>query len=197
MLPVTRQPIIHRVMVRLNGMLELSGKQFNCLLRYTNYQINIGSRSYHRFFILYGPCYVLQQIVHHMNVFFKFQRYTTHGNSLPSWLMNPGQCCWDNPFILARVILWWIKLTWLTAINYLLACVTANWLKIPKRDFYFRACEDGAGWHLIPYLISPRSEFFSQAYKNWHIMWGTNLGPDWPPLARGSKFHTITHPPGR
>ena len=69
--------------------------------------------------------------------------------------------------------------------------------KIPKRDFYFRTCEDEAGWHLIPYIISPRSEFFSQAYKNWHIMWGTNLGPDWPPLARGSKFHTITHPPGR
>ena len=68
--------------------------------------------------------------------------------------------------------------------------------KIPKRDFYFRTCEDGAGWHLIPYIISPRSDFFSQAYKNWHIMWGTNLGPDWPPLARGSKFHTI-HTPTR
>ena len=25
-------------------------------------------------------------------------------------------------------------------------------------------------------------------------MWGINLCPDWPPLARGSKFHTIhTH----
>ena len=68
--------------------------------------------------------------------------------------------------------------------------------KIPNRDFYFRTCEDGAGWHLIPYIISPRSEFFSQAYKNWHIMWGINLGPDWPPLARGSKFHTI-HTPTR
>ena len=34
------------------------------------------------------------------------------------------------------------------------------------------------------------SEFFSQADKNWHITWGNNLGPDWPPLARGSKFHT-------
>ena len=40
------------------------------------------------------------------------------------------------------------------------------------------------------------SEFFSQADKNWHITWGDNLGPDWPPLARGSKIHTITHPPG-
>ena len=66
----------------------------------------------------------------------------------------------------------------------------------PRTGFYFRTCEDGTGWHLIPYRISPRSEFFSQAYKNWHIMWGINLGPDWPPLARGSKFHTI-HTPTR
>ena len=59
---------------------------------------------------------------------------------------------------------------------------------------HFCTSEDGAGWHLIPYRISPRSEFFSQAYKNWHIMWGINLWPDWPPLARGSKFHTIHTP---
>ena len=68
--------------------------------------------------------------------------------------------------------------------------------KIPKRDFIFCTCEDEAGWHLIPYRISPRSEFFSQAYKNWHIMWGIKLGLDWPALARGSKFHTI-HTPTR
>ena len=41
--------------------------------------------------------------------------------------------------------------------------------KNPKTGLYFRTCEDGAGWHLIPYRISPRSEFFSQAYKTWHI----------------------------
>ena len=67
----------------------------------------------------------------------------------------------------------------------------------PKTGLYFRTCEDGAGWHLIPYRNKSCSEFFSQACKNWHITWGNNLGPDWPPLARGSKFHTITHPPGR
>ena len=38
-----------------------------------------------------------------------------------------------------------------------------------KTGLYFRTCEDGAGLPLIPYRISPRSEFFSQAYKNWHI----------------------------
>ena len=59
---------------------------------------------------------------------------------------------------------------------------------------YFRTCEDGAGWHLIPCRINPRSEFFPRAHKNWHIMWGINLGLDWPPLARGSKFHTIHTP---
>ena len=64
----------------------------------------------------------------------------------------------------------------------------------PRTGLYFRTCEDRAGWHLIPCRISPRSEFFSQAYKNWHIMWGINLGLDWPPLARGSNFHTIHTP---
>ena len=32
--------------------------------------------------------------------------------------------------------------------------------KIPKRDFIFRTCEDGADWLLIPCRISPRSESF-------------------------------------
>ena len=69
-----------------------------------------------------------------------------------------------------------------------------KFFKIPRTGLYFRTCEDGADWHLIPCRISPRSEFFSQAYKNWHIMWGINLGLDWPPLARGSNFHTIHTP---
>ena len=64
---------------------------------------------------------------------------------------------------------------------------------IPELGFIFRTCEDGAGWHLIPYRISPRSEFFSQAYKNWHIRTGINLGLDRPPLARGSKFQHYPH----
>ena len=68
--------------------------------------------------------------------------------------------------------------------------------KIPKRDFIFARVKTGQVGTWSPYRISPRSEFFSQAYENWHITWGNNLGPDWPPLARGSKFHTITHPPG-
>ena len=65
---------------------------------------------------------------------------------------------------------------------------------IPERDFIFTRVKDGADWHLIPRRISPRSEFFSRAYKNWHIMWGINLRLDWPPLARSSKFHTIHTP---
>ena len=72
--------------------------------------------------------------------------------------------------------------------------VTRKLYFYPKTGFYFRTSEDGAGWHLIPCRISPRSEFFPRAHKNWHIMWGINLGLDWPPLARGSKFHTIHTP---
>ena len=67
--------------------------------------------------------------------------------------------------------------------------------KNPRTGLYFRTCEDGAGWHLIPYRNKSCSEFFSQADKNWHITWGNNLRPDWPPLARGSKishYHTPT-----
>ena len=74
--------------------------------------------------------------------------------------------------------------------------VTANWLKSQNGTLFSHVWRRGR-LALDPlYIISPRSEFFSRAYKNWHIMWGTNLGPDWPPLARGSKFHTI-HTPTR
>ena len=40
--------------------------------------------------------------------------------------------------------------------------VTANRLKF-QNGTLFRTCEDGAGWHLISYRISPRSESFSQS----------------------------------
>ncbi len=60
-------------------------------------------------------------------------------------------------------------------------CIYSETRKIyfyPKTGFYFRTCENGAGWHWIPCRISPRSEFFPRAHKNWHIMWGINLGLD-------------------
>ena len=103
-----------------------------------------------------------------------------------------------------KKLFFYVTLTYIYIMHvciYVCVCVCiycdAKLTKIPKTGLYFRTCEDGAGWHLIPYRISPRSEFFSQAYKNWHITWGINLEPDWLPLAKGSKFHTITHPPGR
>ena len=74
--------------------------------------------------------------------------------------------------------------------------VTRNWLKSQNGTLFSHVWRRGR-LALDPLRNKSCSEFFSQAYKNWHITWGNNLGPDWPPLARGSKFHTITHPPGR
>ena len=74
--------------------------------------------------------------------------------------------------------------------------VTANWQKSQNGTLFSHVWRR-AGWHLIPYRNKSCSEFFSQADKNWHIMWGNNLGPDWPPLAKGSKishYHTPTRP---
>ena len=78
----------------------------------------------------------------------------------------------------------------------MLATVTANWLKSQNGTLFSHVWRRGR-LALDPLQNKSCSEFFSQADKNWHITWGNNLGPDWPPLARGSKFHTITHPPGR
>ena len=39
------------------------------------------------------------------------------------------------------------------------SCDAKIYLFIPKRDFNFRTCEDGVGWHLIPCNLSPCSEF--------------------------------------
>ena len=33
-------------------------------------------------------------------------------------------------------------------------------IKIPRWEFIFRMCEDGAAWHLIPRTINPSSESF-------------------------------------
>ena len=78
---------------------------------------------------------------------------------------------------------------------YCIAIVTTNWLKSQNGTLFSHVWRRGR-LALDPLQNKSCSEFFSQADKNWHITWGNNLGPDWPPLARGSKFHTITHPPG-
>ena len=44
---------------------------------------------------------------------------------------------------------------------YIYICIVARKIYFyPKTGLYFRTCEDGAGWHLIPCRISPRSEVF-------------------------------------
>ena len=58
----------------------------------------------------------------------------------------------------------WVIKRILSKIN-IVPCVTRKFIYFyPRTGLYFRMCEDGAGWHLIPCRISPRSEFFSQAY---------------------------------
>ena len=74
--------------------------------------------------------------------------------------------------------------------------VTANWLKSQNGTLFSHVWRRGR-LALDPLQNKSCSEFFSQAYKNWHITWGNNLGPDWPPLAKGfqiSHYHTPTRP---
>ena len=115
------------------------------------------------------------------------------GPYLVFWLVLMPLFGWFalSPFINPLVTLSHSLIMWLIILSLLRR---EEFTFIPKRGFDFRTCEDGAGWHLVPYRISPRSEFFPQSYKNWHIMWGINLWLDWPPLARGCKFHTIHTP---
>ena len=81
-------------------------------------------------------------------------------------------------------------------INNILHQKTSTWLrkgncdgkiiKIPRREFIFRACEDGAVWHLIPRRISPCSESFLGKEQTYSV--GVNLGLNWPPSARGFQI---------
>ena len=80
--------------------------------------------------------------------------------------------------------------------NFFAAIVTANWLKSQNGTLFSHVWRRGR-LALDPLQNKSCSEFFSQAYKNWHITWGNNLGPDWPLLAKGfqiSHYHTPTRP---
>ena len=102
-----------------------------------------------------------------MNIFLNFRDARLMGTpSHPGWWTR-GRCCWDDSFVLARVILWWIKLTWLTAINHLLAsdiqtgenqlCQFKIWPHILPALKYF---------HLSKLLTSPQLRFL----QNWHLL---------------------------
>ena len=74
--------------------------------------------------------------------------------------------------------------------------VTANRLKSQNGTLFSHVWRRGR-LAFDPLQNKSCSEFFSQACKNWHITWGNNLGPDWPPLAKGSQishYHTPTRP---
>ena len=71
--------------------------------------------------------------------------------------------------------------------------MTANYLKSHNGTLFSHVWRRGR-LALDPLYNKSSIRVFPQAYKNWHIMWGINFGLDWPPLARGSKFHTIHTP---
>ena len=70
--------------------------------------------------------------------------------------------------------------------------MTAKIIKIPRREFIFCMCEDGAVWHLIPRRISPCSESFLG-----HIGTGILFGARLTAAGKGFPNFTLhTHPPG-
>ena len=71
--------------------------------------------------------------------------------------------------------------------------VTANSLKSQNGTLFSHVWRRGR-LALDPSYYKSSFRVFHQAYRNWHIMWGINLWLNWPPLARGSKFHTIHTP---
>ena len=98
------------------------------------------------------------------------------------WIILPTQSClvlYSFCACLLHSLIMWLIVSSLSPHNlHLLFCCILSILAFvmrkiyfyPKTGFYFRKCENGAGWHLIPYRISPRSEIFPRAHKNWHIM---------------------------
>ena len=106
-----------------------------------------------------------------MNFFVNFRDAQLMGTpSHPGW-WTLVRCCWDDPFVLARVILWWVKLTLFTPINHLLAsdiqtgenqqCQFKIWPHILPALKHF---------HLSKLLSSPKSRFLqNRDLLDWQI----------------------------
>ena len=60
--------------------------------------------------------------------------------------------------------------------NEMLTTCDGKIIKIPRREFIFRTCEDGVVWHLIPRRISPCSESFLGYIYELAYYVGVNLG---------------------
>ena len=65
----------------------------------------------------------------------------------------------------------------------------------PKTGLYFRTCEDGTGWHLIPCKISPRSEFFLRHIRTGILCGGLIYGQTDSRWQGVPNFTLYTHPP--
>ena len=86
---------------------------------------------------------------------------------------------------------------WINLSNLSLLAVTRKVYFYPRAGFYFRMYEDGEGWHLIPYRISPRSEFFLRHIRT-GILCGGSIYVQSDRRWQGvSNFTLSTHPPGR
>ena len=69
-------------------------------------------------------------------------------------------------------------------------------IKIQRREFIFRTCEDGVVWHLIPRRISPCSESFL-GHIGTGILCGGKFRARLTAASKGLPNFTLTHPPTR
>ena len=75
--------------------------------------------------------------------------------------------------------MFYVYMSWTFYVRFTYSCMGIVTRKIyfyPKTGLYFRTCEDGAGWHLIPCRISPRSEFLLRHIRTGILCRGSIYG---------------------
>ena len=87
-----------------------------------------------------------------------FERRSSVGGSVPSWLIMPGPVVLKHHAVLARMISWWTKLSFCRATCNTLTFVT--WMAERRLCQY-------ATWCLFPRLLTFKMMFFQQLmYRN-------------------------------
>ena len=56
--------------------------------------------------------------------------------------------------------------------SFVSAMCDSKIIKMPRREFIFRTCEDGVAWHLISRRIGPSSESFLGHIGTGRLCWG-------------------------